>query len=171
MSGKYKESYLILHNEPQGTHDSWYRTFPSKRICSKSAVGPSLCAEEDVSKVTLLISTVALILKVPAKEKEGKLFAVETCLCKSRPVLIYAMLVFFFFPSHHSEIKSFLYVPHSMILHRKSVVRCLRIFLGLKWGECLLYSGGSKFVLLHSYKKPGMDQQIHTYPETLASQS
>lgn len=34
-------------------------------------MGPSLCAEEDVSKVTLLISTVALILKVPAKEKEG----------------------------------------------------------------------------------------------------
>lgn len=104
-------------------------------------MGPSLCSEEDVSRVTLLISTVTLILKVSTKEKERKLFVVETC--QSRSVLIYATLVCFF-PSHHSEIKSFLYMPHSVILQygRKLVIQCLRIFLGLRWMKCLLYSGG-----------------------------
>lgn len=47
------------------------------------------------------------------------------------------MVCWYYFPRHHSEIKSFLYVRHSMILHRKLVVQCLRVFLGPKWvGTC-----------------------------------
>lgn len=90
---KKATSYCTMsHKEPMtpGTEPS----HPSE-FAQSQPWGPH-CVLKDVSKVTLLISTVALILKVPAKEKEGKLFAVETCLCKSRSVLIYTMLVFFF---------------------------------------------------------------------------